>query len=205
MEYEVSIHCSENMDPKGKICHSCWEEGSTEQHHGLVEQSQSTTLPMHSTAVWVWQGGLFALWCFFRVLLVCYFQLITRRRVRRVKFFSVIFPTWGCIGVLLKGEKTLWFSFMVLSCTFDVLEHWKIPKGWWGFPPLDWLLCTSQLLNHRRNHQRKRDTKGQGSLNRKRIMCTGDLPLHYKAKLPKTTPKASWIWKRNNLFWWSSV
>lgn len=106
-----------------------------------------------------------------------------------MRFFSVIFPTWGCTGVLLKVEKNpyglhSWYfpAVLCLESTFGVLEHWKIPKGWWGFPPPNWLFFTFQLLNHRRNHQRKTHTKGQGSLNRNWRMFTGDLPLQYKCQ-----------------------
>lgn len=102
-----------------------------------------------------------------------------------MRFFSVIFPTWGCIGVLLKEEKSPMIFIHGTFLLFSVPWHagtLEDSKGLWGFPPPDWLLCTSQLLNHRRNHQRKRDTKGHGSLNRKRRMCTGDLLLQYKCQ-----------------------
>lgn len=114
------------------------------------------------------------------------------------------FPYTGMRRGLIKREKNpLWFSFMVFPCcylclesAFDVLEHWKISKGWWGFPSPDLLLCTSWPLNHRRNQQRKRDIKGQGSLNRKRRTCTGDLPLQYKCQITKDHTESQLDMKR---------
>ena len=39
--------------------------------------------------------------------LVCYFQVGTRRKGRRMGFCQVIFPTWGCTEDLLKEKKLI--------------------------------------------------------------------------------------------------
>lgn len=164
----------------------------------------SATLSLHSRAAWVWQGGLFALLCFFIVLskwLVCYFQLITRK-VRRMRFFSVIFPTWGCKGVLTKrGKKKYDFHswyFQALCALRALLTCWNIGKFQMAGEVSLLQTGYSAHLSYwimEGTIKGKGIKKDRGPWTRREECLQVIYFCNTSGKLPKTTPKASWILK----------
>lgn len=119
-----------------------------------------------------------------------------------MRFFSVIFPTWGCTGVLLKVEKNpmvyIHGTFLLFSAMRALLMCWNIGRfqraGKVSLPQTGFSSHFSCWII-------EGTIKGKGIL-KDRGLWTGSeecLQVIYlcntSAKLPKTTLKASWILK----------
>lgn len=92
----------------------------------------SAALSLHSTATWVWQGDLFALWCFFVVLLKMTRLFLPANNKKESEENEILlghFPYMEMLRGLIKREKTYdlhsWYFPAVLFALRALFTCWN--------------------------------------------------------------------------------